>query len=289
MFVKIKFHYPIQELLIANFLFFFIYGYLHLIRNVNIHIIRSSLNFLIILDFILFFKTSINFEKITSQEFYINSLKDRSHVVVVKENKRYLLQDKYYNFTSKQWLITKTPSNHGYEPSDSPLYWYIKSYPYLEEIALFPPQFRFYSIVKNNDPNISDNIYIEQLIKEIPSQRNEPFLVDALPSQDIEIDQKSCEILSFEMKPNTFKVETSGEKGCFLALQDKNYPGWKVFIDGVKNKIIKTNIVFKGVYIPAGKHLIEFSFLPRFFFFGMITSLIGIIFSLLLFFKKLRS
>ncbi len=45
------------------------------------------------------------------------------------------------------------------------------------------------------------------------------------------------------------------------------YPdGWKATIDGVPVQIIQTNYILRGIYVPAGKHDIVFTFKPHFLF-----------------------
>jgi hypothetical protein len=44
--------------------------------------------------------------------------------------------------------------------------------------------------------------------------------------------------------------------------------GWNAFIDGKKAEIAKVNYVLRGMYLPAGKHDIEFRFEPRSFTVG---------------------
>lgn len=51
--------------------------------------------------------------------------------------------------------------------------------------------------------------------------------------------------------------------------------GWKAFIDQKEVPIIKTNYALRGLFIPAGKHDIEFRFEPSAYKQGNIISLIS--------------
>lgn len=53
-------------------------------------------------------------------------------------------------------------------------------------------------------------------------------------------------------------LSTMNEGDGFLVLSDAFYPTWKVFVDGVEGKIIQTNLSFRGVFIPNGRHTIIF-------------------------------
>jgi hypothetical protein len=57
-----------------------------------------------------------------------------------------------------------------------------------------------------------------------------------------------------------------------LVLTDAFYPGWKVFVDGVEQQILRANYFFRGVEVPAGNHRIEFVYDPRSFKIGLVIS-----------------
>ena len=53
-------------------------------------------------------------------------------------------------------------------------------------------------------------------------------------------------------------IETVNDGVGFLVLTDSFYPTWKVKIDGGKRGIYLTDYNFRGVFVPTGKHTIEF-------------------------------
>jgi uncharacterized membrane protein YfhO len=63
-----------------------------------------------------------------------------------------------------------------------------------------------------------------------------------------------------------------------LVLTDAFYPGWKVFVDGVEQQILRANYFFRGVEVPAGNHRIEFVYDPRSFKIGLVISSLTAIF-----------
>ncbi len=55
-------------------------------------------------------------------------------------------------------------------------------------------------------------------------------------------------------------VETKAPS--FLVVSDIYYPGWQVYIDEQKSQIFRADSLFRGVLIPAGKHIVKFSYQP---------------------------
>ncbi len=61
---------------------------------------------------------------------------------------------------------------------------------------------------------------------------------------------------------NAVTIDATTDHPGVVVLHDLFYPGWEVRVDGVKKPILHTNILFRGVEIPAGHHSVEFSFHP---------------------------
>ncbi|MEO8583133.1 MAG: YfhO family protein, partial [Flavitalea sp.] len=62
------------------------------------------------------------------------------------------------------------------------------------------------------------------------------------------------------------------------------YPnGWKAFIDGKETPIVKVNYLLRGLSIPAGNHVILFTFAPASYTIGNdISMVIGVLSFLIL-------
>lgn len=67
-------------------------------------------------------------------------------------------------------------------------------------------------------------------------------------------------ILSHE--PDRVRIEVESEAAGLLVLHDLDYPGWEARVDGEAKPVHKANLLFRGVEVPAGRHLVEFTFRP---------------------------
>jgi hypothetical protein len=57
-----------------------------------------------------------------------------------------------------------------------------------------------------------------------------------------------------------------------LVLADSYYPGWKVYVDGTEQKILRANLFFRAVHLSQGDHTVEFRYDPRSFAIGLAVS-----------------
>lgn len=74
------------------------------------------------------------------------------------------------------------------------------------------------------------------------------------------IDSFPVTILTDE--PEHISMSVKPDRDCFLVLTDHFYPGWQASIDGAKRPCYRVNAEGRAVYVPAGSHLIEFTYFP---------------------------
>ena len=60
------------------------------------------------------------------------------------------------------------------------------------------------------------------------------------------------------------EIEVSNQKEELLVFSEKYYPGWKVYIDGEKEKIIKAAGILQAVKVSPGKHTVVFEYDPEY-------------------------
>ncbi len=96
-------------------------------------------------------------------------------------------------------------------------------------------------------------ISLVRTISQAPPQKVEPARILSYQSQEV--------VVSADMK----------EPGI-LMLNDSNYPGWQVDVDGREAKILKADYLFRGVALEKGPHIIKFKYRPKSFMYGLFIS-----------------
>jgi hypothetical protein len=67
-------------------------------------------------------------------------------------------------------------------------------------------------------------------------------------------------ILSYA--PERVVVESNSAEPALLVLSDSDDPGWQALLDGAPTPIYRTNVLLRGVALPAGRHTVEFIYRP---------------------------
>ena len=78
--------------------------------------------------------------------------------------------------------------------------------------------------------------------------------------------QGEAGVVSYEPGRISVVVETS--MNAMLVVGDAIYPGWRVRIDGEEALLMRANMLFKAVLVPAGAHEVVFSYEPNAFSLG---------------------
>lgn len=122
--------------------------------------------------------------------------------------------------------------------------------------------------VENNSAKIIERLYDVNF-----DYKNELILEENPSFIPYPANSSKVEVVSYT--PNKIEIETQADTSQLLYLSDNYYPGWYVFVDGRKEKILRANYTFRAMALPAGKHTIIFLYDPLSFKIGFAVSLIS--------------
>lgn len=83
-----------------------------------------------------------------------------------------------------------------------------------------------------------------------------------------------------EYRPTKITIRTSSRTNQLLFLSDTYYPGWKAAIDGQPVKVLRADLAFRAVPVPAGDHQVVMTYFPDSFRNGLIIAAMSLIVSL---------
>jgi hypothetical protein len=68
-------------------------------------------------------------------------------------------------------------------------------------------------------------------------------------------------------------IETDSAATALLVLTDSYWPGWRVTVDDQRTPLYRTDYLYRGVIVPAGKHVVRFWYDPLSFRLGLALTL----------------
>ncbi len=105
---------------------------------------------------------------------------------------------------------------------------------------------------------------------------NRPLNIDSR-AQILMAESDDFEILKYDV--NQIKVKTNFSQRKFLVYSDSYHSKWKAFINGKKVDLVRANIGFKGLWIPAGENMVYLRYGTRFVYY-LNWSLMGLFYGL---------
>ena len=94
------------------------------------------------------------------------------------------------------------------------------------------------------------------------------------PSSESKANDKAV-ITSYETDRIT--VKTYSNHNAYLVLSELFYPGWHAYVDGEEIPILRANFLLRAVPLKSGKHQVVFTFEPRYFYTGVMLTLLTVI------------
>lgn len=109
--------------------------------------------------------------------------------------------------------------------------------------------------------------------------------IDQLNDSNHLTEKTHVELSSYTSNKLLFKVNT--ETNRLLFLSDTYYPGWNAYIDDEQTTIYRANYAFRAILVPAGQHVVKFTYEPESFKIGKYISGVSVVLAVfMLFFAR---
>jgi hypothetical protein len=79
------------------------------------------------------------------------------------------------------------------------------------------------------------------------------------------------------LEPEEVSINVSMDGEGFLVLTDQYYPGWEVWVDGNRSRILRANYLFRCVALASGEHEVIFRYRPESYLAGAILACFGLL------------
>jgi hypothetical protein len=86
--------------------------------------------------------------------------------------------------------------------------------------------------------------------------------VNRLPRERV----RAARIVSYDSQE--VMIDATVERAALLVLNDSDYPGWNVYVDGKQSHWMTANYLFRGVLLQPGRHNVRFAYEPGSFAVG---------------------
>ncbi|MGA7385325.1 MAG: hypothetical protein WBW81_11725, partial [Methylocella sp.] len=86
--------------------------------------------------------------------------------------------------------------------------------------------------------------------------------LDQFPSQGSTAAPGLSHVVIVNYADSSVEIAVDAPKAGIVVLHDLFYPGWEVRVDGHEEPVLHANLLFRGVEVPSGHHLVAFSFHP---------------------------
>jgi Bacterial membrane protein YfhO len=75
-----------------------------------------------------------------------------------------------------------------------------------------------------------------------------------------------------ERRADRQRLEATSSRSAVLVLADAHDPGWRASVDGEPATLLRANVAFRAVPVPAGRHTVELVYRPRRLLLGLVVA-----------------
>jgi hypothetical protein len=109
-------------------------------------------------------------------------------------------------------------------------------------------------------------ILLEGVPKRFIELKKQPFLPNL---------ESTVRMITYENNRIVLEVDTPD--AAFLFMSEAHYPGWKAYVDGREEEILRANYVFRAIPVGPGSHRIEVVYQPLSFKVGLAVSILTVV------------
>ncbi|MEO8426896.1 MAG: hypothetical protein ABI651_07275 [Verrucomicrobiota bacterium] len=122
------------------------------------------------------------------------------------------------------------------------------------------PRAKLYS---NWQVSTNDMATLQQLTSTNFNPTQSVLVAGQLPTAPNNSTNQNAGTVTFKSyEPKRIILEADAAKPSVLLLNDRYDPQWNVWVDGRRDTLLRCNFHMHGVFLPAGKHTVEFRFEP---------------------------
>jgi hypothetical protein len=76
--------------------------------------------------------------------------------------------------------------------------------------------------------------------------------------------------------PSRVTIDVDAPAGTYVVLFDQWFPGWRARIDGVDARLFRADHAFRAVWVPAGRHAVDFDYRPQSLRIGLLIAVLAL-------------
>lgn len=151
-------------------------------------------------------------------------------------------------------------------------------------------EYPYHFLKKSNEWSVYENVnakpllYVPKKVSFLPEEERNLLYVDSASYDFLNtaylFDPDTAErsngtgsITDLQLTDNTISAKAYANGETFFTLSQTFYPGWHVYIDGKKTELFEVDGLMQGVFVPDGKHELEFRFEPWYVYLGATLSI----------------
>ena len=152
-------------------------------------------------------------------------------------------------------------------------------------IHQFPQYFSWLYRIENSVPRaylVNESVVAksaDEVLKQLSSPSFDPAQMVVLDAEVLLQPKRrfvsTAKIVRYQSRRVT--IETTSNDSGILVFADSHYPGWRAYVDGTEEPILRANHFFRAVILGEGGHVVEFKYEPLSFKVGSIGSLVTVL------------